>query len=142
MEIYNEHIFSSVQLTLQTVVRLIYRNDAWATCPNGTYLQGIYKSGDNLLHNIDKGKCCKPKGHLDRWGQCYDQNVSRSFDYEGWSNCSEGYYIVGVYRGSCDYIQCIDAFKCCQMERKYICFPRPITCFFNEHEFHFIAMFC
>ena len=102
----------------QTAVRLIYSDGAWATCPSGTYLQGIYKGNDQWLHNIDQGKCCRPKGHPDRWGNCYDQDVSSSFDKQGWSNCSESYYMVGLYRGSCDFIQCIDTFKCCQMERK------------------------
>ena len=131
-----------MQLTLQTAVRLICRNHTWSTCPNGTYLQGIYKSGGNQLHNIEEGKCCKPKGHPDRWGQCYDQDVSSSFDHEGWSSCSEGYYMVGLYRGNCDYIQCIDTFKCCQMERKclFLWFQQIVIYFLEKHDFNFIMV--
>ena len=129
-----------MQLTLQTAVRLICRNHAWATCPNGTYLQGIYKSGGNLLHNIELGKCCQPKGLPDRWGQCYDQDVTISFDKEGWSSCNKSYYMVGIYRGSCDSIFCIETFKCCQMERKCLIlwFQQIVTCFIEKYDFSFI----
>ena len=137
-EIY--HIFSSVQLTLQTAVWLIYRNHTWATCPRGRYLQGIYKSNDTWLHNIEEGKCCQPKGHPDRWGHCYEQGVSSSFGYEDWKSCSKGYYMVGIYKGSCDSILCIEKFKCCQMERKclFLSFQQIVICFIEKYDFNFI----
>ena len=101
---------------------MVHRNNKWSTCPKGHYLSGIFKTGaDKWLHNIEEGKCCKPKGHPANWGQCYDADVLLSFDKKGWSECKAGFYMVGLFRGGCNKLQCIEKFKCCKMaDRKYI----------------------
>ena len=82
----------------------------------GYFLNGLHISAANNLHNIEQGRCCKPRNHPDVYGSCYDENVGVSFEREGWTNCSKlGYYITGVYRGSGNWLRNIDKFKCCQM---------------------------
>ena len=50
------------------------------------------------------------------YGSCYTEDVGKSFEREGWTNCSKlGYYITGVYRGSGNWLKNIDKFRCCQM---------------------------
>ena len=94
-----------------------HSNNVWAMCPKGTYLQGLYKSEGKFLGNIETGKCCQPEGHDNHWGDCYDEDVSESFDKKGWSNCKDGYHMAGFYRGGCDKLYCIEKFKCCKMLR-------------------------
>ena len=101
--------------------KMAHRNNKWSSCPDGHYLSGIFKTGaDQWLHNIEEGKCCKPKGHPQSWGQCYDEDVTLSFDNRGWSGCNTDFYLVGLYRSVCNRLYCIETFKCCKMaERKY-----------------------
>ena len=78
-------------------------------------MQGIYRSDDKWLHNIENGKCCKPPGHPDSWGECYENDVTGSWDNAGWADCRAGFYLVGFYRGQGDRLYCIEKFKCCKM---------------------------
>ncbi|XP_001639919.2 aerolysin [Nematostella vectensis] len=96
-------------------VHSLDNNYRWSTCPGGHFLQGLYRSGDKWLHNIEYGKCCKPANHPHWWGHCYNQDVGRSFDNVGTSKCNDGYFMTGVYRGSCNKLYCIESFKCCKM---------------------------
>ena len=56
-----------------------------------------------------------PQGYSGRWGHCYDHDVTYSFDKKGWSTCNVDYYLVGIYRGGCDRLYCIEKFRCCKM---------------------------
>jgi len=94
------------------------RNYSWNLCPSGYFLQGFLRSGGHHLHNLEKGKCCKPASAPSSYGHCYDLDVSRSFDNKGTSKCNRGYSMVGMYRSSCDNLYCIEKFKCCQMKPK------------------------
>ena len=79
-------------------------------------MNGLYVSEPYNLHNIEHSHCCKPRNHPDGYGSCYTEDVGESFEREGWTNCSKlGYYITGVYRGSGDWLENIDKFRCCQM---------------------------
>ncbi|CAB3994031.1 Hypothetical predicted protein [Paramuricea clavata] len=93
------------------------RNNQWSFCPSGYFLNGLYRTSGHSLHYIEKGRCCRPSNHPDRYGSCYNEDIAVSFNTEGWSSCSKaGYYITGVYRGSGeDTLDNIDKFKCCQM---------------------------
>ena len=46
---------------------------------------------------------------------CYDEDVRKSLDTQGWSKCQDWYYMMGVYKGDCDKLNCIDMIKCCRM---------------------------
>ncbi|XP_028403163.1 uncharacterized protein LOC114525902 [Dendronephthya gigantea] len=91
------------------------KNDTWNRCPKGYFLKGLRRNNDTSLRAITGAFCCKPENHPDKYGPCYDKDVGSSFDREGWSNCSKaGYYITGLYRGSGQWLNDIDKFRCCQ----------------------------
>ena len=118
----------SVKLTFQTALRLFFRVGRYPTmqitCPYGRFLQGIYKSDEIWLQNLKLGKCCKPEGHPDSWGECYNQESDKS--NTGWKKCKEDYHIVGVeemyaFSWRCRSSPCIKIkLKCCRMKRKYL----------------------
>lgn len=93
------------------------RNNVWAKCPSGYFLNGLYISANQYLHQIENAKCCRPNNHPDNYADCYEEDVGISFDKKGWSVCKrDGYYMNGFYRGGCDYIYCIEKFSCCKMK--------------------------
>ena len=96
----------------------IYRTRNWNCCPKGYYLSGLYRSGGHNLHNIEHAWCCKPRGAPNSYKSCYNENVWSKFDWnrQGMVSCSRaGYYITGLYRSTCNYMYCIEEFKCCQL---------------------------
>ncbi|KAL9952095.1 hypothetical protein ACROYT_G039302 [Oculina patagonica] len=93
-------------------------NNKWALCPNGYYMEGMYRTDGSNLYNIEEAKCCRPQNHPDSYDHCYDEDVSASFDNKGWSECKQaGYYMTGVYKSTCESIYCIEKFKCCRMKK-------------------------
>ena len=117
--IYDYHIVSVLRLLqhAQFILIFFFRNNVWALCPNGYYLNGIRISAEKYLHQIEEAKCCRPNNHPDAYADCYDEDVGISFDRKGWSQCNRaGYYMAGFWRGGCDYIYCIEKFRCCRMK--------------------------
>ena len=94
---------------------LQFRNDRWASCPDGYFLQGIYRSNETWLHNIEKALCCRPRNFKNMTKDCYDEDVRKSLNKKGWSKCRDWHYMMGVYKGDCDKLNCIDMIKCCRM---------------------------
>ncbi|XP_046863448.1 adhesive plaque matrix protein 2-like, partial [Xenia sp. Carnegie-2017] len=89
----------------------------WSVCPNGYFLNGLYRTKGQRLHNIEEGKCCKPVNHPDRYGHCYNENIIRRFNRKGWTTCRKrGYYVTGFYRDlHGNWLHNIDYLKCCKM---------------------------
>ena len=94
---------------------LSFDSKGWSTCNNGYYMTGLYRTSGNNLYNIEEAKCCRPRSQVKRWGSCYNLNVWSSFNRKGWSICKRGYYMVGLYRESCEKLYCLEEFKCCKM---------------------------
>ena len=44
---------------------------------------------------------------------CVDEDISLSFDSQGWVECDTGMFLHGLYRGTCSDIYCIETMKCC-----------------------------
>ncbi|KAL9960492.1 hypothetical protein ACROYT_G033960 [Oculina patagonica] len=96
-------------------------NHVWALCPDGYFLNGLYKTDGPNLYNIEEGQCCRPLNG-DGYDGCYDEDVSISFDSSGWSDCQRtGYYMTGIYKSSCEELNCIEKFKCCRMKSVINC---------------------
>jgi len=55
-------------------------------------------------------------GKHTQYADCYDHNWVLSFDQEGWSTCNEGYFIVGLYRNTCNSLFCIEYARCCRVK--------------------------
>ena len=84
------------------------------SCPPGYYLSGLYR--EELLRYA---WCCKPGGAPDTYKMCYDEDVSLSFDWDkkGMVSCGRsGYYITGLYKSDCNYLHCIEKFRCCEIQ--------------------------
>ena len=96
-----------------------FRPGTWSVCPGGYFLNGLYRSSGNNLHNIELGKCCKPKGHPNKYVNCYNELTRQTFDKKGWSRCKRiGYYVAGLYKDrNGDWLHNIDKLKCCKMFR-------------------------
>ena len=92
------------------------------SCPSGYYLSGLYRSENKEageLYNIKYARCCKPSGAPDTYKTCYDEDVSLSFDWDksGMVSCDRsGYYITGLYKTYCNYLHCIEKFRCCELQ--------------------------
>ena len=89
----------------------------WAKCPEGYFVRDLLRSSGNGVSNIEGAFCCKPET-LSGYGECYeDTDVERSFDRDGKgrSECNDGYYLAGIYKGNCNSLYCIEKFKCCKM---------------------------
>ena len=94
----------------------VFSTNRWAVCPDGYFMQGLYRNDGKWLHHIEEGRCCKPTNLPNSYLRCYDANeVGGSFDKKGLSRCAEGYYMAGFYKGGCDRLYCIEKFKCCMM---------------------------
>ncbi|KAL9952088.1 hypothetical protein ACROYT_G039293 [Oculina patagonica] len=93
-------------------------NNVWALCPDGYFLNGFRKSDGQGLSDIEEAKCCRPQNQPeDSYDDCFDEDVSVSFDDTGLSYCSKKpYYMTGIYKSTCDEINCIEKFKCCRMK--------------------------
>ena len=55
-------------------------------------------------------------GKHTQYADCYDHNWVLSFDNEGWSTCKEGYFMVGLYRNTCNELFCIEYARCCRVK--------------------------
>ncbi|XP_046863729.1 neurogenic locus notch homolog protein 1-like isoform X2 [Xenia sp. Carnegie-2017] len=93
------------------------KKSTWSVCPQGYFLNGLYRTKGNHLHNIEEGNCCKPIRHPKRYGGCYNEYIRHAFDRKGWTTCKKaGYYVTGLYRDhKSDWLHNIDYFKCCKM---------------------------
>lgn len=103
--------------------QILDRFNVWALCPTGYYLNGLRVSRaiHGYLNDTDEAQCCHPQNHPNSYENCYDKDVSRSFDDEGWSECQKsGYYMTGFYKSSCNEINCIEKFRCCEMKKPVI----------------------
>ncbi|XP_046863970.1 uncharacterized protein LOC124457823 [Xenia sp. Carnegie-2017] len=100
-------------------VKTLDKPGTWSVCPRGYFLNGLYRSSGNNLHNIELGKCCKPKGHPNKYVNCYNELTRQTFDKKGWSRCKRiGYYVAGLYKDrNGDWLHNIDKLKCCKMFR-------------------------
>ncbi|XP_046863892.1 uncharacterized protein LOC124457749 isoform X2 [Xenia sp. Carnegie-2017] len=93
-----------------------FNKKGWSVCSNGYFLNGLYRTNGQNLHNLEEGKCCKPINHPDKYGDCYHENIKNDFNKKGWTVCKkDGYYVTGLRRDSGNWLKDIDSFKCCKM---------------------------
>ncbi|XP_022809906.1 roundabout homolog 1-like isoform X1 [Stylophora pistillata] len=94
------------------------RYNVWALCPSGYFMNGLRldRSLPAFLNNIAEAKCCRPQNHPSSSDDCYDEDVTISFDKKGWSECQrDGFYMTGFYKSDCNNLYCIEKFRCCKM---------------------------
>ncbi|XP_059171451.1 uncharacterized protein LOC131952696 [Physella acuta] len=110
---------SSTQISYADWLYVLDGTNTWATCPNGFFLNGLYRSGGNNagLRSIEYARCSKPSDHPSYYGQCYDQDVMSCFDDMNLCQCKDGYYVTGLYKSSCEQLHCLETLRCCQMAK-------------------------
>ena len=79
---------------------------------------GLKRSTSTLswLSNIEALICCYPKNASPSDEDCHEKSVS--FNDQGWTMCDANYYLAGFHRGNCEYLSCLDQFKCCKFMPK------------------------
>ncbi|XP_046864158.1 neurogenic locus notch homolog protein 1-like [Xenia sp. Carnegie-2017] len=103
-----------------------FNKKGWSVCSNGYFLNALYRTNGQHLHNLQGGKCCKPVNHPDKYGDCYHENIKNDFKKKGWTMCKkDGYYVTGLRRDSGDWLKDIDSFKCCKMWSVGVCDHSP-----------------
>ena len=106
---------SGVNTSRSFVFFTLFSNYRWAVCPTGYYLNGMRAGGLTYIHLIEEAQCCRPQNHPNSYENCYDEDVKNSLG--DWRECKQaGYYIAGLYRGSCDKFECIEKLRCCMMK--------------------------
>ena len=94
-----------------------FSNNRWGLCPNGYYLNGVRISGKYYLSQIQEARCCRPQNHPNTYEDCYDEDARNSLAQNDWSECKQtDYYMTGFYRGSCNYLHCMERLRCCKMK--------------------------
>lgn len=88
--------------------------DKWVLCPMGHFLEGFDRTGFGFL-SFREGRCCKPENLPNSYLECKIKDVDTSFETRSWGECDPGYYLVGLFKGDCNMIQCLDKIKCCSM---------------------------
>ena len=119
---------------------VFFRVNVWALCPTGYYLNGLRLQRDYpaFLSHINHGQCCRPQNHPNSYEDCYDEDVSSSFNTRGWSECRRaGYYMTGFYKSDCNDLNCIDKFRCCKMKKgNYILSDSHLTSICRANAVH------
>ena len=108
--------YSSYQVLIADWWQVFDSNNRWGNCPDGYFLNGIYRTEDKpgWLHNIEEGRCVKPADAPSTYQSCYNHDIGICFDSIGWCTCNSGYYVAGLYRGGCDSLYCMETLKCCK----------------------------
>ena len=97
-----------------------FDRQGWSLCRSGTYMAGMYRnkqSGSDPIYLLEEAKCVNAPGYLysaKAHQDCYNHNWWGSFDRKGWSTCSNGYYMTGLYRTSGHNLYNIEEAKCCR----------------------------
>jgi len=88
----------------------------WSRCHTGYFLHGLERSSsEHWLHNIETASCCKPPNAQEKWGDCYEKDVTTAFNDKGTQSCDNNYFLAGLYRDSCHELYCLQRFLCCKM---------------------------
>ncbi|XP_059148085.1 uncharacterized protein LOC131935604 isoform X1 [Physella acuta] len=91
-------------------------DSTWSLCRPGYFLTGLYRSVFKLyLSDLEEGRCTRPRNHPSKYGHCEDVDISDCFEQAKCCSCPEGSFIVGLYRGNCNDLGCLDKLRCCTL---------------------------
>jgi hypothetical protein len=87
---------------------------SWSSCPkSGQYLTGMLKHNCGAgMQCILGGKCCDT-GKSTKYRQVCEE-PSWDLSSSGTVQCSNGYYLQAIERGTCSSLYCIQKAKCCK----------------------------
>eukprot|EP00928_Gymnodinium_smaydae_P009044 TRINITY_DN13336_c0_g4_i1.p1 TRINITY_DN13336_c0_g4~~TRINITY_DN13336_c0_g4_i1.p1 ORF type:complete len:1143 (+),score=137.52 TRINITY_DN13336_c0_g4_i1:914-4342(+) len=88
--------------------------EGWSSCPEGFFISGFKRCSCSELKCLEEVKCIRDKSFPLKLQGCYERpEFGLSFDRAGWSGCLDDDAMVGIWRGSCDKIGCMENIKCC-----------------------------
>lgn len=95
-----------------------FDREGWATCPDNTYLAGLYRSeGENAgIGLIEKLNCCGDPGLT--LTNCERLDMVLTFDSAGFAKCPEGKVANGLWRSGerhDDRITALEYLSCCDV---------------------------
>ncbi|KAH9488467.1 hypothetical protein Btru_062733 [Bulinus truncatus] len=106
---------------------VLRKQNVWAKCPHGHFLQGLYRSDSGwplyrgYLYHLKDGRCSRPVEHPESYAGCYTEDISDCFDGAGLCSCTrDGYHVTGIYIGQCTDLHCLDKLYCCRMAEKKV----------------------
>ena len=70
------------------------------------------RSGGTSLFNLEEAECCNVNNPL--FETCQEKDIWSSFNREGWAECQDDHYMVGLYRNDCEELYCIEKLSCCK----------------------------
>eukprot|EP00112_Aurelia_sp_Birch-Aquarium-sp1_P013159 Seg2783.3 transcript_id=Seg2783.3/GoldUCD/mRNA.D3Y31 product="hypothetical protein" protein_id=Seg2783.3/GoldUCD/D3Y31 len=92
----------------------------WSQCSHNGYMTGMWRNSrgkPDRIYRIEMVECqgAPRYNRAIRVDQvCYNHNWWGSFDRKGWSTCSNGYFMKGLYRTKGNYLSNIEEAKCCR----------------------------
>ena len=86
----------------------MWNGDYWDDNPSGDKWRCDIKS----VVDESKDQCGLQDGSGKGDG-CYDANWWDTFNSAGWSECADGYAIVGLYFSDCNELYCLEQARCC-----------------------------
>ncbi|KAK0054334.1 Biomphalysin 4 [Biomphalaria pfeifferi] len=112
------------QVVYEDWTKTLDRDNEWAFCPVGYFLQGLYRSDTGwprykgYLFNLDSARCTKPANHPLNYGECSDIDITNCISEKGKCSCPGGYFLTGLYRADGDDLYFLKKIRCCSPAAK------------------------
>ena len=104
--------FTLWRSSYKTLSEAFFFREGWATCPSGHFLNGFHRGGSHQLKSIQWAQCCKPALQPHWYKECKDQDVGAG---DTWKCNDDGFYVVGLHRGTSETLTSITKLRCCSM---------------------------
>eukprot|EP00927_Polykrikos_kofoidii_P004787 TRINITY_DN11892_c0_g2_i1.p1 TRINITY_DN11892_c0_g2~~TRINITY_DN11892_c0_g2_i1.p1 ORF type:complete len:1012 (-),score=104.09 TRINITY_DN11892_c0_g2_i1:65-3100(-) len=102
----------------QTITKQWSKPHRWALCRQGYFVTRLHRTTSTDLKGIDQMRCCK-QTLMPFWDKCYDDaHVQKAWQKHqatnSWAGCTRQHTaIVGIYKGNCSGLHCIEKMRCC-----------------------------
>jgi hypothetical protein len=83
----------------------------WASCPDNSFLQGVYKGGCNSLTCVEQVKCCFLEGSA---GATKCKNTNSGLQNVGWMRARKNAFISGLKKEQGSELTSISTAKNCR----------------------------
>ena len=102
-------------------ISLSFDTEGWANCPQGTYVEGMYRADCDEIFCLERLSCCGSRvaAEAARWGRCEDVNVR--LNASSAHECPGGMVLTGMYRaGASNILEDITVLRCCEARGRAI----------------------
>jgi hypothetical protein len=99
---------------------LSFDKKGWSYCPSNMAMRGLWKNTCEGIYCLEFASCasaCEGQGTPLVLTGCYNQDHwATSFNEPGISQCRTDTFMVGLWRGDCQLLYCIELARCCQFK--------------------------